>query len=106
MDSKRDIRNKRWLSYWSQMRKRGFLRFWMVYSLLYFVLSFAVIITLVLFFRSQLPALQKLLSEEIPPNLFTALIIALSLATTRWIWNELRFRRLAAKYPSAAMRLF
>lgn len=78
----------------------------MVYSLLYFVLSFAVIIAIVLFFRSKLPALQNLFAEEIPGNLLTALIFALSLATVRWIWNELRFRRLAAKYPSASLRLF
>jgi membrane protease YdiL (CAAX protease family) len=106
MDSNRDIKNKLWLSNWSRMRKKGFLRFWMIYSLLYFVLSFAVIIAIVLFFRSKLPALQALFAEEIPGNLLTALIFALSLATARWIWNELRFRRLAAKYPSASLRLF
>lgn len=101
MDSKRDIRNKRWLSTWGLIRKRGFLRFWMIYGLLYFILSFAVIFLLVYVFSEQVPQLKEFLGDIVLSNLLVAAILGLLLSLTRWIWNELKYTRLGAKYPTA-----
>lgn len=101
MDSKRDIKNKRWLSQWGLVRKRGFLRFWMIYGLLYFVLSFAAIFLLVHVFSEQAPQLKELLGDVILTNILVALGLGLILSLTRWIWNDLKYRRLGSKYPTA-----
>ncbi len=101
MDSIRDIKNKRWLSTWGLIRKRGFLRFWMIYGLLYFVLSFGVIFLLVYVFSEQVPQIKEYLGDIILSNLMVAAGLGFTLSLAKWIWNELRYRRLGAKYPSA-----
>lgn len=105
MDSKRDIRNKRWLGYWGQMRKRGFLRYWMLYGVMYFVLFFLFILLAVNLFGERLPVFERLLSDKVVTNLLISLCAGMSLAIGQWIMNEIRYRRLGSKYPTAA-RLF
>ncbi|MBI1222189.1 MAG: hypothetical protein GC180_06250 [Bacteroidetes bacterium] len=101
MDSKNDIKNKHWLAEWSQVRKRGFLRFWMIYGLLYFILTFAVFMTLIYVFDNPIPALQVIIGNNLGQYILSSLVFGLLLSLLRWILSELRYRRLGAKYPNA-----
>lgn len=105
MDSKQDIKNKRWLSHWSQMRKRGFMRYWMLYGALYFILCFLIILTTLNLFRETLPFIERFLSEKVVINLVIALGIGMILSIGQWVVNEVRYRRLGSRYPNA-VRLF
>lgn len=105
MDSKRDIRNKRWLSNWSKIRKRGFLRFWMIYGLLYLILSFAVLFLLTRVFHNQILIISEFQTLDILQMLLISIALGLVIAALRWLLKEIRFRRLSAKYPQA-IRLF
>ncbi|MDX5320132.1 MAG: hypothetical protein LPK45_03570, partial [Bacteroidota bacterium] len=93
--------NKRWLSKWSQMRKRGFLRFWMIYGILYFVLSLGMILSIVHFFAVPLEKLSDLIGEDLLTQIGIAVACGLILSLLLWVNNELRYRRLSAKYPNA-----
>ena len=77
----------------------------MIYGLLYFVLSFAVIFLLVYVFSEQVPQIKEFLGDIVLTNTLVAAGLGFMLALAKWIWNELRYRRLGAKYPSAT-RLF
>ncbi len=105
MDSKRDIKNKQWLSRWAQVRKRGFLHFWMIYGVLYFVLCFALILVAVNLFSDSIPHIVEFLSNKIVINLLIALGSGLVISVLQWVYNEIRFRRLGSRYPNA-VRLF
>lgn len=101
MDSPRDIQNKRWLSTWSQVRKRGFVRYWVIYGLLYFALSFAMIMALIYLFDGPLPVIGAFISEHTGNNILLAFSVGLVISLLKWIINELRYRRLGSKYPNA-----
>jgi uncharacterized membrane protein YhaH (DUF805 family) len=95
MDSKIDIRNKRWLYRWSRMRRKSFFRFCIVYGTLYFL----AILLLINYF--DLAVLNDIVSEEIWINMGIAVCFGILTALIQWSYNEIRYRRLGAKYPSA-----
>lgn len=105
MDSKRDIRNKRWLGYWGQMRKKGFMRYSMLYGAMYFVLIFLLIVLTVNMVEEKLPFFERLFSDKIFINILISLGAGMGLAIGQWVINEIRYRRLGSRYPNAA-RLF
>lgn len=101
MDSKRDIRNKRWLSRWERMRRRGILRYSLVYGIIYCLLSFGLIWSIINLFSNLFPQIEERLSDSWTINLLLAMCIGISLSILQYAWNEIRFRRLGSKYPSA-----
>lgn len=97
MDSKKDIRNKKWLSKWGRLRQKG----WLYYSFVRGCLLFCPLIAVVYF------AAQWITVSDFPGNtntysdLLIALIAGITFAILRYINNEIRYRRLGARYPSA-----
>lgn len=101
MDSPQDVRNKRWLGRWGRLRKRGVLRFSLTYGLLYCGLTFAAFLTLRQILPESSEILQWLAGITWLINALISLGAGFLLALVQWIYNELRYRRLGSKYPSA-----
>lgn len=105
MDSKRDIRNKRWLSRWERMRRRGILRYSLIYGFIYCLLTFGFILSGVKLASVLIPGISNLIQDTWIGNLALALAFGILISLVQFVVNELRYRRLGSKYPSA-MRMF
>ncbi|TNE81748.1 MAG: hypothetical protein EP332_02760 [Bacteroidetes bacterium] len=105
MDSKRDIRNKRWLSRWERMRRKGILRYSLIYGFIYCLLTFGFILSGVKLVSAILPDISSLIQDTWIGNLLLAMAFGIVLSLIQYVVNELRYRRLGSKYPSA-VRMF
>lgn len=105
MDSKRDIRNKRWLSRWERMRRKGILRYSLIYGFIYCLLTFGFILSGVKLVSAILPNINHLVQDTWIGNLILALALGFMISLFQFVVNELRYRRLGSKYPSA-VRMF
>jgi|SRR5690606_8299793 len=103
MDSKRDIRNKRWLSRWSQLRKQGVVRFSIINGGLYFALLIALYFIISASFGFSF--LGRFIFESFFQNLVFSATAGFALSSGQWLVNEIRFRRLWARYPNAVRLL-